>query len=154
AIPTVLLVGFEECGRRLVEAVVEDAKLLGLPTDLPVLVVQDEERDPYSERRTRSILTALERAGRPHERLTVASDKLKAKAQLAERLQTLGHASMILSEGDYGLFAGVQAQRERIQLGLPEFDHAGYASYDVGVDPEVLTRVSGFANRDIDGYTT
>ena len=152
SLPTLSLTGFEARSKELVTAAFEDARQSGLPSDGTALLLQNRSVDSYSKQRKESITTALKASGRAFEVLEFEGDRSRANAMLVDYLKAHPKVCVILTEEDYGLGAAIDLHRAQSEAGSPRFVVAGYASYDLRIDPEVSRRCAGFAERSLADY--
>ena len=149
--PCLLLVGFDEAGRRIVAGVREDLGVLQVAPERPVLVVTRHPADIHTEDRMRSLLKALEEAGQPFEVISYSGAEAEARAAIETFLEQRPEVAAILAEEDYGLGAAYLVRRERAERGLPDLPYAGYAANDARLEFLVRNKASVVADRHIEG---
>lgn len=153
-LPTISLKGFDECATALAVTALEDARLLGLPGDGEVVLIQNRAVDGYSKQRQDSIKSAVKALGRTLLVLEFEGDRYHANTMLVDFLKAHPKVTVILTEEDYGLGAAIDLHRTRSSLGPVGFILGGYASYDLRIDPEVAKRCCAFIERGLADYAT
>ena len=150
--PRLTFKGFTEGGRKLVEAAIEEAKLLGFPADGTILVVRNTHKDAYSDRRFDSLTGALKAAGKKFE-VVSSRPRTTSRRIVSSFLGSHPDTIAILYDEDYGLAAAHDARRKWIEAGHREIVVAGYTACDMRLDILVKGKSAALVDRNVEGYT-
>ncbi len=134
---------FDPAARQMVEAARADAKQLGLPEDLPAIILVDTGGDRYSKARVAAIKGATEAAGIKRVEMAPFDRGFdKAKAALLGALKAAPGGAMVFCDDDDALLA---ASRTRIDLNKqPMIMVGGFAGSRGMWDPTYYAHESSF----------
>jgi ABC-type sugar transport system substrate-binding protein len=149
--PLLTFKSFTEPGKKLIDAAIEEARMLGFPADGTILLIRNSLKDEYSDRRYNSLVGALKGAGRKFEELTIQPDDT-SKAAVEAFLRAHPNTIIMLYDEDYGLTAAHDARRKWVESGHREVVLAGYTACDIRLDLLVKGRSAAIADRNVEGY--
>jgi ABC-type sugar transport system substrate-binding protein len=150
--PRLTFKGFAEGGKKLVEAAIEEAKLLGFPADGTIVVVRNPQKDAYSDQRFDSLISALKSTGRKFEVVSVKAENNQSE-NVSAFLNTHPDTIALLYDEDYSLAAAHDARRKWVDAGHREIVVAGYTACDNRLDIMVKGKSAALVDRNVEGYT-
>ena len=136
-LPCVAFAGFDEAGKAIVDTLKDEAAKLKLPNDGTALVLANQEKDVYSNRRQDSLIGALKAAGISYDILTFDGESKGTSDSISAYLDAHPKVTIIVSDDDFGLGAIHQARSERKKRDKPEVVAGGYAAGDERAKPLV-----------------
>jgi ABC-type sugar transport system substrate-binding protein len=151
-LPVVAVKGFADAGKKIVDAVIEEAGQFHLPSDGKILLTQNTQADSYGKDRLESITAALKGARRSYEVLAFNGDQQAAADFVLNYLKAHPKVTILLSDEELGLSGSFQARRTWLGEGKSELILGGYAAADQRLDLLVKGRTSALADRNVEGY--
>jgi ABC-type sugar transport system substrate-binding protein len=150
--PFVTFNGFAEAAKQLVETVVDDARVMRLPTDGTTLVIENRDKDFYSRDRLESITAALKAAGRAYDLESFDGEQKRATEVVLRYLGTHPKLTVILADHDLGVIGAFEAREQWKKTNHSTFAIAGYAACDVRLSDHVKHNVQGLVDRNVEGF--
>jgi ABC-type sugar transport system substrate-binding protein len=151
-IPYLTRAGFEAAGKKLVDALIADARLLHLATDGTALVMHSTEKDFDVAPALESITRALKTAGRRFEILSHDEDQTKTIEKITGYIQAHPEATMIFADHEVGLTSAFLARMAQRKEGKSIFVLGGYAALDVRIDLLVKQGSEAIVDRNAEAY--
>jgi len=150
--PFVTFQGFTEAARQLVAAVVDDARVLHLPAAGTTLLIENQEKDFYSQDRLESITSALKAAGRAYDVLSFNGESKEAAKLVLEYLKTHSKLTVVLADHDAGVAGAFDAREVWGKTNKNMFAIGGYYACDARLTQHVKDHVQGLIDRNVEGF--
>jgi ABC-type sugar transport system substrate-binding protein len=151
-IPYVTFKGFADSGKRLLQAAIDDVKLLHLPADGPICLLQNREEDRYSRQRLESLTSALKAAGTKCEVIAFDGQQKGAFEASTSYIKSHPKLAMILADDDFGVAGAFQAYLELRKSSKRKLIVGGFAACDARLDPLVKEGATVLVDRNVEGY--
>jgi ABC-type sugar transport system substrate-binding protein len=138
-------------GQRIVQAVLEGARLFHYSTKDRVVVIENRTPHRYRAERIAALTDALRAAGRSYETVSFERDGDAASQALEKALSTGPRVAIVLAEEDTGLFAAQQKSVVQRDQKRPEFVLGGFLSYDIRT-PGDRRNITAFGDLSVDEF--
>jgi ABC-type sugar transport system substrate-binding protein len=150
--PSVSMTGFTGAGKQVVEATIEDAGRLHLQADSPVLVLENRQKDRYSQERLEALVSALKAAGRRYEIVAHDGDQKSATDAALKYLHDHPKASIILADHENGVAGAYHAFIDVWKASQRNVVRGGFAACDGRLDDMIVQMTEAVANRNGEEY--
>jgi ABC-type sugar transport system substrate-binding protein len=151
-IPHVTFKGFSVAGKSLVQIAGNDVKLLHLPADGTAGLLENREKDKYSQERLESLTSALKAAGTKYEVLGFSGQQKGAFEVTASYIKSHPKLTLLLADDDFGVAGAFQAILEMRKSSKRELVLGGFAACDSRLDPLVKENATVLVDRNVEGY--
>jgi ABC-type sugar transport system substrate-binding protein len=151
-IPYLTRAGFGAAGKKMVDAVVADARLLRLPADGTALVMHTSERNVDVAPALESITNALKAAAISYEIFSHGEDQPRTIEQLTAYLAAHPKVTLIFADHEVGLASAFLVRMEQRKQGKSVLVLGGYAAVDVRLDLLVKQGTEALVDRNCETF--